>query len=232
MCDMADLERIITEYQAEVVTAVGSYESWKTIQNRAASDPALLARLNADVRAWLSIIHSLQLTYLIVLGRIFDSDRRTLTLPTLVRECRSHRGQFSRSALRERRLRGVKGAAPGYLDGYIAACAEPSEADFDEIETALQSHLATYKRSYKDIRDKLMAHRELALLGRTDALFARTQIGELEALLNFAYGAGEVLWHWMHNGRKTDPDDYRYETVALDTRKDVESMLKTIAATK
>ena len=109
---MNSVEDLIKEYRNEVHIATSSFYAWKSINDLAAENDEILRNLNANALVWNTIAHSLQITFLVALGRIFDKDDRSLTICSFIEKCRHEIRQFSKSALEARRLKSAHGVRP------------------------------------------------------------------------------------------------------------------------
>ena len=201
---MTNVEKLLQEYRNEVNIAVSSFYTWKTINGLAKSDDKVLCALNTNGLSWSIIAHSLQITFLTVLGRIFDNNPRSLTVNSFICKCRDAIRQFSKASLEVRRLNGSHGVRPDYLDDHLKDACEPSSADFDALDRAAQKYKTIYQKNYHPIRNKLIAHKDYATMGSRDSLYAKTNIGEIEELLLFLHQIEKVVDQWYLNGRMTD----------------------------
>lgn len=68
----------------------------------------------------------------------------------------------------------------------------------------------TYDDKYRDLRSKVFAHKELTDPAAVSALFAKTNIRELQRLLVFFSSLHEALWQLLFNGRKPTLEPRRY----------------------
>jgi hypothetical protein len=64
--------------------------------------------------------------------------------------------------------------------------------------------------NYRDLRHKLFAHKEVADRAEIDALFAKTNIRELQRMFAFLSSLHEALWQLFFNGRKPVLRPQRY----------------------
>lgn len=163
------------------------------------------------------ILHGLQTTFFITLGRLFDANSDALSLHTFLNECESNLDQFSRASLKRRRIK-MFGNEPDWLDAYVKEKYEPTREDFRAIKRAARPHKKKYESIYRDIRNKVIAHKELATLDGHDGLYARTQVRDLEAALLFLNQVTTVVRELLQNGRlialPTPKVQYEREVVA------------------
>ena len=77
---------------------------------------------------------------------------------------------------------------------------------------------------YKPIRNQVLAHNELASIGKTEALFAKTRIGDIQNTLEFLYQLSQVVYQFLHNGSRTKLNDFKFNKED-EVLKNVESLL-------
>jgi hypothetical protein len=222
------VEDFLKEYRDEVNIAVWSFYAWKNINSLGAEKKEIRRALNANATSWNIIAHSLQTTFFSALGRIFDRDNRSLTLGSFLRNCRAELGQFSRLALEARRLQTLHGVRPDWLTDFVSQAFEPTVTDFDTLVQATVAHEQIYRNNYEPIRHKVVAHNDQATIGSKDTLFANTNIGEVEHLLEFLYQVNRVVEEWYLNGRQTNLADHTL-TEGTQVRQDLERLLNRLA---
>ena len=103
---MEDIEKLYKEFQSEVNVACWSFYTRENIHNIAAGDKKVHRALNRNPLLWTIILYSLQSTFFITIGRLFDTDKRSFSVDTFLRACIKNIDQFSKDALRERRTKG------------------------------------------------------------------------------------------------------------------------------
>lgn len=226
---MKAIEELIKEYRGEANVAASSFYAWKNINTLAAHDPALFQALQRNALSWNLIAHALQIAFFSALGRLFDRDKRSLTVRTFISKCEAALGQFSKPAFEARRLASNDGVRPAYLDGYLLDVYEPVAADFQVLAVAIEPWEAVYKTNYQPIRHKLIAHKDLATIGDKDSLFAKTNIGEVESILKIMYQIAAVVEQLFTNGRLTNLVDHKLREEEY-VRQDLENLLRKIAA--
>jgi AbiU2 len=223
------IESLIEEYRNEVATATAAYFAQKALNNLAVDDDNIYRALNDFALSWRIVRQALQTTFFVTLGRIFDRDNRSLTLQSLLSRCKTNLDDFRRPALEARRIREAHGKRPEYLDNYLRNAYEPVVADFEAIERAAVPFENSYQAIYQPIRHKLIAHRDLATLKIRDDLFGATNIGEIEAILEFLHRVERVVAELHTNGRKTELRHYKI-TLNQRVTEDLAKMLKKLAS--
>lgn len=226
---MSAIEDLLKEYRGEVNVAASSFYAWKNINNLAANDRALYQALQRNALSWNIIAHALQVTFFTALGRLFDRDTRSLTVRTFINTCAAAGGEFSKSAYEARRTAENHGNRPDYMDDHLRALYEPVASDFQALAAAAAPWEAIYTTNYQPVRHKLIAHKDLATIGGKHALFANTNIGEVEAILDFLYQVGAVIEQLFLNGRLTKLAEHKLREEDY-VRQDLESLLRKVAA--
>jgi hypothetical protein len=199
------------EYCNEVHGAISCYLLWRYVHNRAYNDKAIEKALNKSPLSWNTILHSLQVTLFITLGRIFDIDKDAFSADVLLRTCMEEIELFSDANLRLRKIQRNGNVPPSWLDDYMKGTVVPSRQDFGRIRGELSKKKKIFEANYKPIRHKLIAHMDKSYIGKEDALWAATNIKELEDLLWFLNDIKEILFDVYENGRpvelrRRDPD--------------------------
>jgi hypothetical protein len=223
------IKALLDEFDGEVGAAIASYYAWKTLRDRIATDREILDALNHNPRSWTLFMHTLQLTFFVTLGRIFDRTKGTFTVHRFLAVCKSNVAEFSAAAFEARRIAENHGRRPDYMDGWMRTYYAARPADFEALEAAAVPYANRFRVIYKPIRDKLMAHRDTQSIGAAGMLFAATEIGEVEAMLTFLNSVWGVVRELYLNGRKTSLSDHRIKRAAA-TEADIDSLLRRIAA--
>jgi hypothetical protein len=225
---MKNVKSLLDEYANEVHITASSFFAWKSINNLAAADGKIYQALQANALSWKIIAHSLQITFFTALGRIFDRDSRSLTVRSFLGNCKEKIGEFSKAALEARRLSDSHGGRPEYLDDYLKCVYVPNLADFEALDCEVDRHAELYHRNYAPIRHKLIAHKDIEAIGARDTLFARTNVGEVEQILNFLYQIHRVVTELHNNGRLTKLHDHKIPEERY-IREDVEKLLSKLS---
>lgn len=205
------VERLHQHFRAEVGTAAQAFFLWKGINNCAAGDRGIYRGLNEQALSWNILTHSLQTTFFIVLGRLFDTDRNAFSVYAFLRRCIENIGQFGKDALRERKLAASAGVVPEWLDDYIESAYVPEEKDFQIMRGELSKRQKQYEKIYRPIRNMVMAHKDAATMDNVESLFGKTRVEHIERLLWFMHQIQEMVFQLLHNGRPTKIGDHRFD---------------------
>ena len=197
---MGDIEKLYKEFQSEVNVACWSFYTWKNIHNIAAGDKKVHHALNRNPLSWNIILYSLQSTFFITIGRLFDTDKRSFSVHTFLRKCIENVDQFSKDALRKRRIKGFEANKPSWLDEFIEKSYQPNKEDFLKLKSEVSKRQKQYISIYKPIRHKIFAHKDLKNIKCVDILFGKAKIGEIQDILYFLYQIKMIIRELLENG--------------------------------
>jgi len=218
---MKDLEKLYQIFHSELTTACWAFYAWKTIHNITAKDNKIYHALNKNSLSWNIILHSLQCTFFITIGRLFDIDEKTFSVHAFLRACITNIDQFSKNVLRERKIKGSETDEFPWLDKYIEKSYQPSKEDFLRLKGEISKRQKQYDSIYKPIRHKIFAHKELKEIKCVDELFKKAKIGEMQDLLCFLYQIENIIFQLLYNGRLMNIGDFTFN--------EEESVMKDIA---
>jgi len=222
---MDSIERLLKLFRDEVITACWAFFVWKTINNMASGDPEVHKALNENAVSWNIITHSLQNTFFVTLGRIFDVDGNAFSIHAFLRACIENIGQFSVESLRERKLRDAKSEIPDWLGEYLSDAYVPCESDFQRLRGETSKRQKQYEEIYRPIRNKIIAHKEQQTIETADDFFGKTSIGQIEEILNFLFQVQSIIFQLFFNGRLCSIGDFTFDEDNY-VQDDVEGMLR------
>lgn len=193
-----ELEVFRTEYEA----ATQHFCAYLKIHRAASEHPRFHAFLNRTPLWWNTCLAALQASSIITIGRIFDQSTPH-NIDTLIRTAQSNATTlFSKASLEARILgRGQGGDRPLWLDGILADAYTPTVEDFRKIRGLIRDQRKIYESNYRELRHQVFAHKVASQPEEITALFAKTNIGELERLLEFLAALYKQLWSLYFNGR-------------------------------
>jgi len=219
---MKKIEELYKEFQSEVNVACWSFYTWKNIHNIAAKDNKIYRALNKNSLSWNIILHSLQSTFFITIGRLFDTDKKTFSVHAFLRACIGNIDQFSKNALRERKLKSSEADKMPWLDEYIEKSYQPKKEDFLRLKGEVSKRQRRYELIlYRPIRHKIFAHKDLKEIKLVDELFRKANIGEMQDLLCFLYQIESIIFELLYNGRLMNVGDFTFN--------EEESVMKDVA---
>src|SRR4029078_8590361 len=86
--------------------------------------------------------------------------------------------------------------------GYVAEQYEPTVDDFVRLRGAVTERRQIYDADFRDIRNKIYAHKGLSSRDEMNKLLAKAKIDDLRNLIGFLHALHEALWELLHNGRR------------------------------
>jgi hypothetical protein len=187
-------------FRTEMEAAVQFFYAYLTIHAVARDRPAIYRLLNRTPLFWNTNLGALQTGSFIVLGRIFDQSSKH-NVDRLLKIGQTNLSIFSKAALGARRQRDDPDAI-AWLGTYLKDVYVPTSKDFRHLRSLVRKHRATYAAKYRDLRHKLFAHKEVSDPAAVSALFAKTNVRELQRILLFLLALYDALWMLFANGRK------------------------------
>jgi hypothetical protein len=172
----------LTIFHEEQAIAQRYFFGYLTIRNKAAEDSELLGVINLNPWFWITVDHSLLLATFIALGRIFDQDSPH-NIDKLMSAVSADLKEFSVAALGERLL--SKGLSAEEVATHGKHAHELTAKEVRELRKEVKDWRRVYEKNYREIRQKVFAHRELPCFDEINALFAKTKVDELKELLHF-----------------------------------------------
>jgi hypothetical protein len=206
-----EFQRDLEVFRVETEAAIQYFYARQAFHLVAAGDSRVIAALNQAPRFWNTSTSALQLSAMITLGRIFDPDPKNHSVSRLLSLAQKNLHIFSKSALSERK-RAESPNADEFLEEYLKGVYEPEPRDIQRLKDHVASRRRTYESNYRAVRHQIFAHRSVADRTEIDALFAQTNVGELQKLFTFLARLHEVLWQLFYNGRRPVFRPERYST--------------------
>ena len=185
------------------------FYAWQTVHSVASTDRSVHRALNRTALFWNTSLGALQTSTLVTLGRLFDPKPENHSVSRLLAIAHGNLDIFSKDALAARKRESSANAdewLPQYLDGVYV----PTGNDFRRLKRYVAIRRRIYEANYGPLRHQLFAHRSASSQTNIDALFARTNIRELQQLLTFLRRLHETLWQLFFNGIKPTLRPARY----------------------
>ena len=221
---MDKIEQIHKEFGVDVNIAITAFYTWRSINILAGENKDILKGLNKNALSWNIITHSLQNTFFIAMGRIFDTDHEAFSVHRVIRMFINKHEQFNKDHLRERKLTHVSESNPVWLENYIDDAFVPSEIDLTKFRGEIAKRQRIYEDVYRPIRNNIIAHKDASFVGKSEELFNKTNIGEIEGMLKFLYQFDQVFFQLIHNGRIQRLEDVIFDEEEY-VKRDVHDML-------
>jgi hypothetical protein len=168
---------------------------------------------------------SIQANSLIALGRIFDTHKQSHNVRRLLKLAELNIGIFSKAALRKRKSK-QSANAHEWIDDFMRGNVYiPKASDFKRWQAFVEARRRVYAGCYKQLRDKVYAHKE-----RTDisGFVAKTNTRELGRLVSDMYQLHDVLLDLLQDGRKPRLRPLRHSAghrIKRDMRKFLKSLV-------
>lgn len=194
-------ERELDIFRIEVEIGVRCLSAYLAVNSIALSSEPVNILLNTAPRFWNTNVHALQVSAIMALGRVFDQ-RSPHNLDKLLKIAQDNLEIFSKEAIGRRKQKQGANLAPSELDDYLRGAYEPTPEDFRNLKNCVKKWRRIYESNYRDMRDKLFAHKEVSDPSKFDALVAKTNIGELQNLFAFLLSFELKLFALFFNGYK------------------------------
>ena len=224
---MEGIAKLLNLFRIEVITASQAFYTWKAINNIASSSREVHDALNKNALSWNIIAHSLQSTFFITLGRLFDIHGKSFSIHAFLRACIDNIDQFSKDYLRNRKMEDQKGNEPTWLKQYIEDAYVPVKRDFELLIVETSKQQKTYEKVYRPIRNQIIAHKDKETIDNVDKLFVETKIEQIEDILNFLYQIEMVIFDLLMNGHLSKIGDYASNEETY-VQKDIQDLLNKI----
>ena len=199
---MFDFNESLNQIEKNLDEAIGAYFVYDNIMLKAYKDEKFLERLNQNLYFWHYIIHSLQTTYFMCLGRIFDNSGKALSINAFINKCTQNIKIFSKPELTKRKV-GIFESSQE-LQNYIDNSIEPKLEDFKELKRIIKSYSKEYEDNYKNIRHKIFGHTEITKKEEIEKLFLNTSRIKIEEILLMLKHITIRLFSLYHNGQKIE----------------------------
>lgn len=197
----AEFRRELEVFRTETETAIQYFYARQAFQLVASQDKRVIDVLNRTPRFWNTSLSALQLSSMITLGRIFDPNPENHSVSRLLSLAQRNLQIFSKTALAARK-RSDSSNADEFLSEYLKSVYEPGPRDIQRLKGLVAQRRKIYESNYKAVRHQIFAHRSVSDRAEIDALFAKTNVSELQKLFTFLARLHEVLWQLYHNGRR------------------------------
>ncbi|MDZ7594579.1 MAG: hypothetical protein U0932_08010 [Thiobacillus sp.] len=202
-------KRELEIFRAESDAAVQFFFGWQTVHAVAGTDGSVRNALNKTPLFWNTNLGALQAAMLLTLGRIFDPDPNNHSITRLLGLAHRNLKLFSKEALAERK-RELSPNADEWLSEYLNGVYVPSSDDFRKLKKYVAIRRRVYEENYRPLRHQYFAHRSASESSDVAALFAKTNIRELQQMLTFLRRLHEALWQLFYNGHKPTLRPARY----------------------
>ena len=187
--------------RTEAESAAQYLYAYLAIHEVAAQHTEVENLLNTALLFWNTTLGALQTSAFIALGRVFDDDKGSHGVARLLRLAIASPQIFTRDALAARK-QGNRPTKPEWLDGFMSTTYEPLPSDFEFLQQKVSENKAVYEEKYKPIRNKVFAHKDIKGNAKVHALFAQTNISELQTVTLFLQSLHNALRELFDDGFK------------------------------
>jgi hypothetical protein len=223
---MRNVERAFKEYRREVTAAYWSFFTWKGINNIASDNEQIYKAIHCNHLTWNAILWSLQTTFHIALGRLFDSDGDAFSADRFLRFCIDNIDEFDATSLQKRKIAESGGTVSAdELNDLMGGAYAPTIEDFQRLRGELTKRRRLYEKTYRPIRHKVYAHKQIDTLDNIGELFSKTNIDHIEDFLWIMYQIETVVYNLFHFG-KLNPIGHFPFNVEQRVLEDVKSLLQ------
>ncbi len=196
----ATFEHHLDEFRKDTESGAQFFYAMMAIHGMARENEDIYRTIDSRAMFWNTNVAALQMAFFVILGRIFDQ-KSHYNIDRLLSFARLNQAVFSIEALADRKRRGSSNADE-WLPNYLKGSYKPNDKDFKCLKLYVKKYRGIYEKNYLIIRNKIYAHKELALKSDKDSAFANTRIMELEKIFSFLTHSHEILWQLYHNGEK------------------------------
>jgi hypothetical protein len=182
----------------------GSMASPRMHGRRPASlDPTLFDAIDRYAGFWNMIFGSLQSSGIIALGRMYDDDAQTLSLPKLIEYAETYSGIFSHAAFQTRKTN--NGMSPALAAGMVQNEPPFQRAQLQPLRDEFNAMKKIWDEEFKTIRHKVFAHAGRLTRQEIDELFGKALVEKMENLTVFPLRLTASLWDLYTNARSIRP---------------------------
>lgn len=194
-------------------------------------DSKLFQAVQDNAQFWMDYKDCTIVFTVIVLGRIFDKDKKYQKSHHIERliESANNSGFFTNEKLRERKIKGSDNSHE-WIDNYMKNTHELSQDDFKNIYDYAKKTRENWE-SVKDLRNKIYAHQDVIDDLKKNAIFEKSQYLVFEEIIQRLLTLENVFLEAFSNGRAPD-FDFKNQHIKNAALKDVKSLLEKISNDK
>jgi len=209
-------ERELEVFRTEAEGAAQFFYALLAIHAAAGAKTPIYKLLNTAPLFWNTILGALQTAAFVALGRIFDQDSAH-NIGRLMRLAQDNPQIFSKAEFAQRR-QGAAETPPDWLDNYLKDIYLPKPADFRRLRGYVSRYRKIYLEKYQPLRHRVFAHKGASDAGDVSALFASTNIRELQRMLTFLMSLYDAMWQLFVNGKRPVLRPQRYSVGRMRAR--------------
>jgi hypothetical protein len=196
-----EFEEELQCFHREIERGIQAFYAEWAIHSIASANQQVLDNLDATPYFWQTVLYSLRTAYFIILGRIFDQSSQH-NVGKLLKISQNNLEIFNRASLANRKRASSNNADPWWLPQYLRDAYEPKPSDFIRLSKYVARRRKIYENAYRDIRNKIFAHKVILSKSKFDDLYKKTNVGEMGSLFVFLSRLHLALLELYYNGRK------------------------------
>jgi HEPN superfamily AbiU2-like protein len=197
--EQTEFEKELEIFRTEEETAQQYFFSYLSIRDLAGKNDDVLNVINTTPLFWVTVHHAMLLSAFVALGRIFDQNSRH-NIDRLISVASKNLSFFSKAALQARKQ--SDGLTQQQAANYVADAHQLTVLDLRTLRKEIARWRGIYQKHYRDVRDKVFAHKALSNLTQINELLAKTNIDQMKRLFAFLNALYSALWEQFHNGRQ------------------------------
>jgi hypothetical protein len=209
-------ERELEIFRTEAETAAQFFYAFLAIHASAGARKPVYRLLNTAPLFWNTVLGGLQTAAFVALGRVFDQNSAH-NLDRLLKLAQDNPQIFSRAALAQRK-QGSASTPPVWLADYMKRVYVPKPSDFRRLRGYVSKQRKIYIDKYRPLRHQVFAHKGLSDAAVVSALFAKTNIREMQQMLVFLMSFYNALWRLFYNGHRPVLHPQRYSVARMRAR--------------
>ena len=201
-------------FRIEIESGIQFFYTWLTLHAIATKNEKVINLFNSSPIFWNTILRELQSSFIITIGRVFDSGHSTHSIDKLLNLAHKNLDIFSKDSLALRKaLNSIN--SKDWIDDYLKNVYVPKNADLRKIKRYVDLRRKIYDKNYSSLRNKIVAHKEKLSDEQIRDLYSKADIKELQKLYTSICNVYEVLWQLLHNGRKPNLKNQRYSVTQI-----------------
>jgi hypothetical protein len=190
-------EHALEMFRRESDEAVQHLYTYLTMHAVAGEQKSVRELYNSAPLFWLTTLRALQTSVFIVLGRIFSHESEH-NVSALLRVATEDHEIFSLKSL-ARRKSDIAGLD---VERYVSDAYAPTVDDFRGFRREVAEWRRIFEANYRAVRNQIFAHVEVSQPDDVHALFAKTNIQELEVLVTDLVEFHSRLQGLLQNGTR------------------------------
>jgi len=211
---MRIFETELDSFRIDAESSMQYFAAYLAIHQVSAKHNETKSFINEFPVFWNTTLSALLSNTFIAIGRIFDTTSPH-NLRNIFKLITNNPEIFNKESLRYRKRAGVK-EKPEWLDRYIKEAYEPNVQDIRDLREESKRLRKIYLKTYKSIRDKVYAHKEVSSQEEVEVLFEKTNRTELYNLIESLVLLYDKLWGLYNNGENPNRNELSYSPSVME----------------